>query len=255
MLSSSKCILVIGGSSGIGEAFARQFYAQGKSVIVTGRREARLRDLERDLPGVKSRVMDNVDLESLPNLVDGILQDFPDIDTVWINSGIQKAYSFVDGSVADLGIIAEEVAVNVTGPIILARLFLPHLSSLGRTTCLAFTSSALAFVPLGVYPVYCPTKAAIHAFAVGLRQQLHSTNVRVVEIAPPYVETELDSEHRGVTNETPMLLKDYTAAVFQVLDQTADDQIKEVAVGFAKEASEAWRESMGAILAKIGVGG
>ncbi|KAJ9605676.1 hypothetical protein H2200_009525 [Cladophialophora chaetospira] len=255
MLSASKCILVIGGTSGIGEAFARHFHAQGKSVIVTGRRQERLRDLERDLPGVKSRLMDNADLEQMPSLVKDILTEFPDIDTVWINSGIQKAYDFADGGVANLSAIAEEVTVNVTAPLMLARLFLPHLLSTDRPTCIAFTSSALAFVPLGVYPVYCPTKAAIHAFAVGLRQQLQDTNVRVVEIAPPYVETELDADHRGVTNETPMLLRDYTAAVFQMLDQTDDNQIKEVAVGFAKEASEAWRHSIGAILAKIGVGG
>jgi len=92
MSSSMKTILVVGGTGGIGEAFARRWHKQGEKVILTGRREERLKQIQKDLPGSEFLVMDNSDLSSLPLKVETITSKFPDLDTVWINSGIQKSY-------------------------------------------------------------------------------------------------------------------------------------------------------------------
>jgi uncharacterized oxidoreductase len=68
--------------------------------------------------------------------------------------------------------------------------FLPHLKT--RSNALIVNvSSGLAFVPLPASPVYCATKAAMHSFTQSLRAQLAGSNVTVVELAPPGVETPL----------------------------------------------------------------
>ena len=66
-------------------------------------------------------------------------------------------------------------------------------------------TSGLAFTPLATVPVYCATKAALHAFCLSLRYQLRHTPVRVFEVIPPAVRTELgqadvgtEGEHRSV---------------------------------------------------------
>jgi uncharacterized oxidoreductase len=52
----------------------------------------------------------------------------------------------------------------------------------------------LAFVPMATTPTYCATKGAIHSYAQSLRYQLKGTDVQVIELIPPYVQTELMGE-------------------------------------------------------------
>lgn len=77
-----RTILVVGGTGGIDEAFTRRWHKQGKKVILTGRREERLKEIQKDLPGSKIFFMDNSDLSSLPQKVETITSNFPDLDTV-----------------------------------------------------------------------------------------------------------------------------------------------------------------------------
>lgn len=171
MSSSMNVILIIGATGGIGEAFARRWHGQGKKVILTGRRGERLKQIQSDLPGSETLVMDNSDLASLPQKVKEITSKFPKLDTVWINSGIQTSYKaspndpymtskmrgsnsenaqIDDPSSSSDQAIEQEVTTNVTAPMILTRLFMPHLLQVSGT--LMITSSGLAFIPMGVYP-------------------------------------------------------------------------------------------------------
>ena len=92
MSASMNTILIIGATGGIGEAFAQRWHKQGKKIILTGRREERLKQIQNDLPGSESFVMDNSDLASLPQKVEEIISRFSALDTVWVNSGILRAY-------------------------------------------------------------------------------------------------------------------------------------------------------------------
>jgi uncharacterized oxidoreductase len=79
-------------------------------------------------------------------------------------------------------------------------------------------SSGLAFIPIHTNPAYCATKAAVHSWTQSLRYQLRGTAVEVLEIAPPYVQTELTGRFQAedpnampltdYINETMALLKD-----------------------------------------------
>lgn len=240
-------ILILGGTGGIGESFARSFHRMGKKVIITGRREARLVALAKALPGLETYTMDNSDLTALPGHVKTLISRYPDLDTVWVNSGIQFQGNFKSlDNFSDENII-KEINTNLTAPIILARHFVPHLLSLQREATFLITSSGLGYVPIGMFPTYCPTKAAVHSFLVGLRETLDGTNVNVIEIAPPYVRTELDAANPLSSVITPMELDEYTNQTLEILQKPAKE-IKEAAVGFGAIASKAWREAFDPIL-------
>lgn len=250
-------ILIIGGTSGIGSAFARRFHSMNKKVIITGRRQARLTELASSMPGLETYTMDNTDLSALPGHVDTLMSKYPSIDTVWVNGGLQEAWKIADASTSSDAKIINEISTNVTAPALLARHFIPHLLASEREATFMITSSGLAFVPLGMYPVYCPTKAFVHSFLVGLRQQLSGTNVNVIEIAPPRVATELDAAHKATSDQGPpaMGLEEYTDKTFEILDGGKVGELKEVAVGFAKNGADAWRGSIGEILKNMKMGG
>ncbi|ETI29479.1 hypothetical protein G647_01932 [Cladophialophora carrionii CBS 160.54] len=247
MTSSMSTILIFGGTGGIGESFTRAFHKMGKRVITTGRRSARLAALAAELPGLETYTMDNSDIAGLAGHVRTILTKYPDIDTVWVNSGIQYQGDFksLDGFSDEK--IVTELNTNLTAPIILARHFVPHLLSLKREANFLITSSGLGFVPMALFPVYCPTKAGVHAFLVGLRESLAGTNVNVIEIAPPYVRTDLDAANRLDKLITPMELDEYTEKTLEILSKPASE-IKEAGVGFAELGARKWREAYDPVL-------
>ncbi|KAI4095734.1 MAG: hypothetical protein LQ344_001451 [Seirophora lacunosa] len=251
-------ILIVGGTSGIGEGIARRFHALGKTVIVTGRRQDRLDALEKELPGLSTQRMDTEDIATLPKQVSAVLAAHPKLDTVIAMAGIQKSFRFTDPKASSPESIQSEVTTNVTAPMVLAQLLVPHLLSLQRPTTFVLVSSGLAFVPVPFYPVYCPTKAAVHSFAVALRAQLAGTSCDVIELAPPYVKSELDDAHReqnvaaqGGPEKAvkPMPLEEYldtAMAGFKAGD-------REIATGFSQMGASAWRTTFGPIMKGIGI--
>lgn len=180
-------------------------------------------------------------------------------------AGIQKFFQFANPESSTDDSIASEVTTNVTAPILLARHFYPHLTALaesGKKATLIFTSSGLAFIPMGLYPVYCPTKAAVHFFALTLRQQLNAApeavknNFSIVEVAPPYVDTALDAEHRetvkamlGGNAPAPMPLQQYMDTTMAQFEETENGKFKkELGTGFSQMGIDAWRGGFGKIL-------
>ena len=108
------------------------------------------------------------------------------------------------------------VATNLLGPIRLTMALLPHLRAQAAATVVT-VSSGLAFIPLVATPTYSATKAAIHSWSIGLREQLKHTSVEVIEIAPPYVQTELLGPHQAV-DPAAMPLADFTNEVMTILE-------------------------------------
>ena len=224
--------------------------------------------------------MDVEDIASLPEQVSSILTKYPKIDTVrssqWLltvccrrlklmyekqvlaTAGMQTSFSIKDDSPHVLKTIQSEITINMIGSITLAHLFTPHLLALGRPTSFILVSSGLAYIPLPLYASYNATKAGIHAFALGMRGQLRGTNVHVIELAPPYVESELDTVHKekniaiqgGPEKATkPMPLEEYLDKALAELEK---ENVKEAAVGFAQLGATTWRKAFDPVLENLG---
>jgi uncharacterized oxidoreductase len=106
------------------------------------------------------------------------------------NAGIQRMEDLTSGQVTDAEAI---VTTNLLGPIRLTAALLPFLLTKAEATILNVTSQ-LAFVPLAMIPTYCATKAALHSYTQSLRFQLRNSSVQVIEIIPPWLQTELQGE-------------------------------------------------------------
>lgn len=191
-------VLIIGATSGIGEALASKMVSEGISVIVTGRRDDRLSDFlhKHGEQKASKAVLDITKLADIPAFASDITSQHPDLDCVVLNSGIQRPFDFSKPDSVDLAVLEEELGTNYTSYMHLTKAFLPHLQKQGKETSLIFMSSGLALVPIMRCPNYCATKAALHHFCLCLREQLKRGpgNVKVVEILPPAVQTELHDE-------------------------------------------------------------
>lgn len=173
---------------------------------------------------------------------------------------MQTSFSIIsDHDSQTLKKITSEVTTNLTATIILAHLFTPHLLSLGRPAAFITVSSGLAFIPIPLYSSYNATKAGVHAFTVDMRAQLAGTNIHVIELAPPYVESELDVGHRekniaaqggAEKAQKPMNQEEYLDKALVELEK---EDVREAAVGFAAMGASAWRNTFGPILENIGV--
>ena len=185
MQIKGNTVLITGGATGIGFSLAEAFLKHDNEVIICGRREDRLLEAKARLPELKVRVCDVSKEEERKSLFNWVETDFSKLNILVNNAGIQEVLDFKKCA-QDLG---NEIETNLVAPVHLSCLFVPFL--LESDSAIVNISSGLAFKPMPHVPVYCATKAAIHSFSMALREQLRETSVKVFEIIPPVVETEL----------------------------------------------------------------
>ncbi|QMV18945.1 SDR family NAD(P)-dependent oxidoreductase [Granulicella sp. 5B5] len=223
-LQTSNTILITGGGSGIGRGLAEAFHKLGNKVIIAGRRKSVLDAVVAANPGMAAEVLDVQDTASLKTFADTIVGKYPALNVLINMAGIMQPENLVEG--ADPTVIDATIATNLTAPMHLTAALLPHFKQQPHATVMNVTSG-LAFTPLALTPTYCATKAAIHSWSISLRYQLRNTSVQVLELAPPYVQTELMGEHQA-SDPRAMPLADYLAEVMNILATQPD--AKEVLV-------------------------
>ena len=212
MQISGNTILITGGGTGIGRGLAEAFHAEGNQVIIAGRRKESLQAVVLANPGMKAAVLDIGNVESILSFAEQIKKDYPALNVVIQNAGIMKPEPLQKGMVADAEAI---ITTNLLGPIRLTAALLPLLLKQPRAVIMT-VSSGLAFVPLAMTPTYCATKAAIHSYTQSLRYQLRDTSLQVLELIPPYVQTELTGPGQA-SDPNAMPLKDYIAESMKIL--------------------------------------
>jgi uncharacterized oxidoreductase len=204
MKISGNTVLITGGATGIGFHLAEEFVRRGNEVIICGRRQDKLAEAQSKLPSLSTRVCDVADPLDREALYNWVAANYGHINILVNNAGIQRMIDLRKG-LRELDSGENEIEVNLTAAVYLSASFIPAF--LERTeAAIVNISSGLGFVPIAVMPVYCATKAAIHSFSLSLRRQLKDTPVRVFEIIPPTVDTELDrgararrgQAHRGI---------------------------------------------------------
>lgn len=185
----NRTVLITGGATGIGLALARRFVASGNKVIICGRREERLEAARRELPALVTIRADIASESERLHLFETIVLKHPEIDILVNNAGIQNRPPPITEP-QDFKAYQREIATNLESPVHLSLLFVNHLTQKSDAAIISITSG-LAFSPLAFMPMYCATKAALHSFTLSLRHQLRDTTVKVVEIIPPKVQTDL----------------------------------------------------------------
>ena len=221
MQMTNNTLLITGGGSGIGRALAEAFHALGNQVIIAGRRQALLDDVTAANPGMASSLLDMESASDIARFAAQIKRDYPALNAVIYNAGIMRPEDLLTASGDNALAVSEAtLATNLLGPIRLNTALLPLLLAQPRATVMT-VSSGLAFVPLASTPTYCATKAAIHSYTQSLRYQLKASKVQVLELAPPYVQTELMGTWQA-SDPHAMPLKDFIAEVMRILTHSPD---------------------------------
>lgn len=215
MQITGNTILITGGGSGIGRALAEALHRRGNTVVVAGRRQAALDEVAQANPGIATAVLDVTSAEDIARFAAQIERDFPALNAVVNNAGIMQPENWRADTI-DLATAEAAIATNLLAPIRLTAALLPLLRKQTKSTVLT-VSSGLAFLPLAATPTYSATKAAIHSFSESLRYQLKDTNVDVIEIAPPYVQTELMGAAQA-SDPHAMPLAAFIEEVMQILE-------------------------------------
>lgn len=204
----NKTILITGGSAGIGLEAAKQFIAVGSKVIITGRNQDKLDIAKKRYPNlitIKSDVANADDAVSLYNQV----KELGGIDILYNNAGVGVMPS-------NLGVASDkhfegafyEMSINYLAVIRMNNLFLDMLKS-RKESAIINTTSVLSYVPSLLEATYSASKTALAFYTKSLREHLRIANshVKVFELLPPAVETELIAHRKVKKMSTETLIK------------------------------------------------
>src|ERR1700743_3091562 len=224
---TGNTIFIPGATSGIGLALALRL-REGNTVIVGGRRTELLEQVAAEHPDIYTVRIDTADAASVPVAAEHVQTRHPDLNVVIAMAGIMKIEvwhhpeSFLDSA-------ESTITTNVLGPIRLIAAFIEHLQKQPDATIVT-VSSGLPFPPLKATPSYNASKAAIHMLTESLRLQLRDSSVRLKELVPPAVRTDLVPGQRE--NDHAMPLGEFIDELVRLLETQPD--ANEVQVGRVK---------------------
>lgn len=204
-----KLIVITGASSGIGEAIAKQFSAQGHPLLLIARRVERLEAL--GLPNTVCKKVDVTDKAAFDEAVTTAQALYGETELLVNNAGVMLLGDITTQNATEWQTMFN---VNVVGLMNgMQAVLAPMIARNGGT--IINISSVAGRKTFPNHAAYCGTKFAVHAISENVREEVASKNVRVITIAPGAVETEL-------------------------LSHTTNDEIK--------QGYESWKEDMGGIL-------
>jgi uncharacterized oxidoreductase len=188
MKLSGNTIFITGGGSGIGRGLAEALHRRGNKVIIGGRRRSHLDEVVAANPGMAAVELDITDAADIERVAAQLIKAYPALNVLINNAGVMQTDAAA-GRIDD-ALMVSTITTNLMGPIRMTSALIDHLKT-KNDAVVAYTSSVLAFVPLAVTAVYSSTKAALHSYVMSQRFMLRDTTVRVLEIAPPWVRTDL----------------------------------------------------------------
>ena len=218
---TGNTIFITGGGSGIGRGLAEALHRRGNQVIISGRRKQMLEETTEANPGMRLIELNVEDPASIGAAAKQLTADYPKLNVLINNAGIMKLDD-ISTAVDD----AEAVSIvntNLLGPLRMTAALVEHLKAQEQAAIVNVTSG-LAFTPLAPTAVYCMTKAAIHSYTLSLRYKLKDTSVRVLELAPPYVQTDLLN---GKEDPRAMPLNDFIHEAVELLAGDNDEILVE----------------------------
>ncbi len=191
MRLQNKIIVITGGATGIGRALVAELLP-ANTVISLDRNPEKIAALGTAFPQVHSIRTDITNDPEIKAALAAIARDFGRVDVLINNAGTGAQFDFADTGEEPLqGMLRREINTNYLAPVLLTHQALPLLKK-SPSPVVVFVSSGLAYMPIASFAGYCASKAAMHAFALSLRHQLRKTNIQVVEVLPPTVDTDFN---------------------------------------------------------------
>jgi uncharacterized oxidoreductase len=221
MKLTGNTILITGGGSGIGRGLAEAFHKRGNQVVVAGRRKGNLIEVVKANPGMTWVELNIEDPTSIAAVAKQVIAEHARLNVLINNAGVMH-FDDVAGSVDDKRLVST-VTTNLMGPIRMTGALIDHLKRQNDAAVIN-NSSVLAFVPLAMSAVYSSTKAALHSYTMSLRHRLRGTPVKVLEIAPPWVQTDL---HNSNNEPRAMPLAQFIEETMRVLGTDAEEVLVE----------------------------
>jgi len=166
-------VLITGASSGIGEALARKFAAEGFALIITARRRERLQALADELGGDITVV--DADL-GVPGGAAALIEAIADRDVSVLvnNAGVARTGDFLSQDIADIDAM---LALNISALTTLTRHYAEQMAKRGVGRILNVASVA-AFQPVPGMSLYAATKAFVLSLSEGLSEEFRDRGVR-----------------------------------------------------------------------------
>jgi uncharacterized oxidoreductase len=221
MKLTGNTIFITGGGSGIGRGLAEALHKRGNQVIIAGRRKGHLTEVAKANPGMRWVELNIDDPASVAAVARKLITDYPALNVLINNAGIMHIDDV--STAVDEQLLISTLTTNVMGPIRMTGALIEHLKRQDDAAVIN-NSSGLGFVPLAMTAVYSATKAALHSYTLSLRYKLKGTPVKVLEIAPPWVQTDL----LGSNNEPrAMPLDEFIEETIQVLGTDAEEVLVE----------------------------
>lgn len=202
----NSTVLITGGTSGIGLELVKQLTEEGTTIIVTGRNSEALDKTKNQFPNVHTFQSDVSNPKDINDLYETVTTLFPNLNMIVNNAGLMRLIDLQDQSL-DLENINREIAVNLSGTIQMVHQFLPHLK-MQKSAAIVNVSSGIAFMSYSAAPVYSAAKAGVRAYTQALRLQLEDTNIKVFEMIPPGVNTNLQNDWIKQPNPAMMMTVD-----------------------------------------------
>lgn len=237
----NKKVLVTGGGSGIGFAIAKAFADKGNQVILFGRTEDRLKAAVAQLPNASYIVGDVTSENDVLQLVKQVKENYGSLDILVNNAGTGRPQP-LDASQGIYETAKFEIEINYLSVLRLTELLLPVLKA-SKEAAIINIQSIVSYVPNTFLATYSATKAALHSYSQSLRIVLQQSapHVKVFEVFPPYVDTDLakgieadklapsevaDDVIHAVENELYAVRNGKTKDLYQLFRQSPEEALK-----------------------------
>lgn len=207
---AGKYIWIIGASSGIGAALARELSSRGGHIAVSARSKEKLDDLVRECGGEAIALpFDVSDENAMKDTVSQLQQKWPRIDSAIHMAAMYRPET--NDTCLEHEFVKNSMIVNVVSMYDLARLVIPVMKSQKDGGQLVLCGSVAGYRGLPGGQPYCATKAAVKNYAESLRIEYHNSNIDIKLISPGFVKTQLTDKNKFTM---PMIIEADKAACY-----------------------------------------
>jgi short-subunit dehydrogenase len=229
---SAPAAFLTGASSGIGWETAQVLSRAGYRLAIAARREEKLADLAKELPGETLQLpLDVTDREAVFAAVERTVETFGTLDLLVNNAGILDLNPFES---QDLDTIEAIMRTNYFGPVYALKAALPHLrKTRGHVVNVASIAGIQAMPNMAAYAA---SKFALVGLTESLRRELYDSGVTLTALCPGIVETPMAEEALKRMNGGPLRQPLTSRQVAEKVLAAARDRTPEIIYGEAPGA-------------------